>query len=187
MSDTETTIQSFIRAAKSKDWKIKTDSTRPAKLPNVITERYPNIPDDYLCFLSQLSTCCNPSEQAWFLCVDDYSAKDEDQWRWDEIERLELDAADDDDHREGIRELWNGQIPIAINVGYSCLSLSVRPSDFGSVFYSFKHCWDEPELVVDSFEDYLKQMTEFLNGSRSVSYKNEDGDDCVILEFADFL
>ena len=101
---------------------------------------------------------------------------------------MSLDAADDDDELTNeIRRFWDSQLAIAYVVpDYAYLSLSVSPDDFGAVYYGFMHYFEEPERIADSFEDYLSRLTDFLTGTASVEYKNEDGDDCVIREYADF-
>ena len=62
-------------------------------LPDAVLQRYPNIPDDYLAFISRLRSCHSPTDTTWLLTPADYQAQTETAFAWNEFEQLSLEAA----------------------------------------------------------------------------------------------
>jgi len=183
-------IESFVAAAKSKQWQISLGDPQDVELPDAITNRYARIPEDYLEFLSRTSLCCNQPSNAWFFCVDDYKRRDEEGWHWNDYEKMSLDVCDGDEElAEDIEEFWNDHFPIAyaVHSGHAYLALSVSPDDFGAVFYGYGPEFEEASRVCDTFPDFLSNLTNFLSGAESVEYKDEDGGDCILREYSDFM
>ena len=58
-----------------------------ASLPAAVLQRYPNIPADYLAFISRLRSCHSPTDTTWLLTSADYHAQTEAAFAWNEFEQ----------------------------------------------------------------------------------------------------
>jgi hypothetical protein len=67
-------------------------------LPPEVSARHPKLPAAFIKFLGGVASCENDNQTAWFLCEADYAGTSGAAFRWDEWERMSLEAAGDDRH-----------------------------------------------------------------------------------------
>ena len=124
--------------------------------------RYPDLPEDLVSFLAGLQTCCNRSEDAWFLTETDYARSNSGAFRWNEFEQMGLEAATEDGDEEEarkVRAFWDAHFPfmLAVHSDYDYLAVQVGKGEFrqGSVVHGYGPDFDEPSLVARSFDRFL--------------------------------
>jgi len=97
----------------------------------------------------------------------DYEGMSGAAFRWDEWERLSLDAAcDDAKFITEIRAFWDCHFPFLFSVhsGYAYHAICTAADQFGHVVEGYEPLFEEALPVADSFESFL---TAFLDGKRN--------------------
>ncbi|WP_320200663.1 hypothetical protein RMR16_024910 (plasmid) [Agrobacterium sp. rho-13.3] len=86
-----------------------------------------DLPEKYLEFLSVCQKVQSPSDNAWFLMLEDFARETDTCFRWNEFEMLSQEAALDLRDSERIRMFWNQHLPILMSVkdGYSFIALKI--------------------------------------------------------------
>src|SRR5690606_37808499 len=84
-----------------------------AQLSQTITDRYPNLPKDYLTFLTDLEYCVTKDEKSWFNTIGDFNGTTGNGFRWNEFELMVLEDYEDetDEDAKIVIEFWNNHIP----------------------------------------------------------------------------
>ena len=80
-------------------------------LPDAVLQHYPNIPADYLVFISRLRSCHSPTDTTWLLTPADYQAQTETAFAWNEFEQLSLEAACKPEETQAIQAFGNAIAP----------------------------------------------------------------------------
>lgn len=148
----------FEEWAKKNNWKI-TKQTKD--LPSDILERYSNIPESWLSFIEGYGSIMNDKENIWFLTVENFYPKSEDEWRYNEFELISLDAADEDeDFISEITNFWNNHIPIIMSVGngYEYYAIEL---DSGNIVSGFEPEFEEAETIAESFDEFLEMIIKY--------------------------
>ena len=181
-------IDAFLKALLDAGWNVARKST-PLSISPAVSDRYPNLPDDYRQFLQAFTRCANTPDNAWFLSENDFNSDDIDRenssmFRWDEYERMSLEAdAGDAQEEDRIRRFWDAHLPIALAVhsDYAYLALCTAPERFGSIVYGFGPEFEgSVHKVSNSLTEFVQHFTEF------VGHPDNNGPD-VPREFRDFL
>ena len=110
--------EKFLDWAEGKGWTVER-RTVPLSLPEAVTNRY-KIPDVYKEFLRKALLCTGPMDTEWFLCEEGYRQEDPDAFRWDECERISLEAARDmldEEEEKRVTAFWDGVLPFFLSVG----------------------------------------------------------------------
>lgn len=148
----------FEEWAKKNNWKI-TKQTK--NLPSDILERYSNIPESWLSFIEGYGSIMNDKENIWFLTVENFYPKSEDEWRYNEFELISLDTADEDeDFISEITNFWNNHIPIIMSVGngYEYYAIEL---DSGNIVSGFEPEFEEAETIAESFDEFLEMIIKY--------------------------
>jgi len=148
----------FEEWAKKNNWKI-TKQTKD--LPSDILERYSNIPESWLSFIEGYGSIMNDKENIWFLTVENFYPKSEDEWRYNEFELISLDTADEDeDFISEITNFWNNHIPIIMSVGngYEYYAIEL---DSGNIVSGFEPEFEEAETIAESFDEFLEMIIKY--------------------------
>ena len=164
---TERSQQEYLEALRSKGWSVELwEGAMPPALDSSFTQRYPNIPADYLDFLRRVKSCVNAEETAWFLCLDDYNGTSDSGWAWNEMEKTYLEGADEASKAE-IIEFWDRHMPFMFSVGgeYGYLAFRVGEERFGSVVEAWEVLTEVTERA-RSFEEFVRLHIAVLNGER---------------------
>lgn len=147
----------FINWAKKNKWDIEIKTDMKCVLNENITSRYDNIPLEYLEFLKTIKHCISPDEKSWFICEDEYNSTSDTVFRWNEFERLSLEAAENDEvWKEEIASWWDNYLPIIISVDniYSFYAVDLK-KDVGAVVYGMEPEFEETEKVADNLYKFF--------------------------------
>jgi len=117
------------------------------------------IPSEYAQFLQGVVRCVNPTETAWFICIDDYHAQPENSFRWDELECLSLAAAGGDESWvRSVREFWDTHLPYFVTVEQGYYSYNAVDLVDGSVVHGESPEFEEVTTVAESFFGFLDSI-----------------------------
>lgn len=64
----------FIDRAIKNGREVKERQKSALELPKELFERYGDFPKDYAEFIASVAACTNPTDTAWFLCSEEYTA-----------------------------------------------------------------------------------------------------------------
>ena len=149
-------VLTFAEWAKAEGWKVELQA-HEVQLPPAIRKRFPQIPHDVVGFISQVKTCVRKDDTAWMLCVEDFVRNE--GFRWDEFERLSLDAASDDVEWQGrITSFWNDHLPVVISCKGEYCYFAVRLKD-GVVVRGDEPEFEETTEVAKSFGALLEAIS----------------------------
>lgn len=147
----------FLAWAKENNWNVK-ERTSESNLPQEVTERYPNIPAEWYDFINAFSDCSDSSDTVWFLTAENYFAKDEDEWSYNEFEHISLQAADGDaDWTRNVCEFWNTHFPILLSVKYGYEYYAINMED-GSIVCGSEPEFEETDKVADNFVQFIEKI-----------------------------
>ena len=159
------TIEAFLDWAKGKGWTVEL-RTVPLALPEELTDRY-RVPAVYRELLERVIICAGPMDTEWFLCEENYRQNDPDAMRWNEFEEISLDAARDlmDPLEEArVTGFWDGVFPFFLSVGsgyeYYAFDLTGAHGPAGCVLHGWEPEFEEPEVFVDSFPQFLGRVAQ---------------------------
>ena len=155
--------QGFFDWARGKGWTVE-PRTVPLRLPEEVTRRH-RFPADYLAFLDQVVICAGPMDTEWFLCEEGYRQDDPDAFRWDECQRISLDAARDmmdPDEEARVTAFWDGVLPFFLAVGsgyeYYGFDLAGAHGPAGCVLHGWEPVFEEPVVFASDFPDFLGKL-----------------------------
>ncbi len=101
-------IEAFIDPSTSAGWRVeRRDRSRALALPVEMTQRYRPLPSSYREFLCEVALATSADEAVWFLCEGAFHRNDPNGFVWNEIEKMALDAASDEDERRAIVSFWD--------------------------------------------------------------------------------
>ena len=153
----------IIRRLEKQGWKVAKRSGRSLRLPIEVVVRYPKLPPTLTEFLGGLSSCENQTQTAWFLCEADYDGTSGAAFRWDEWERISLEAAEDDAGLvDAVREFWNEHLPFLLSVrdGYAYFAVRTAADGFGQVVTGCEPEFEEVSPVAGTFEEFLSLLAD---------------------------
>lgn len=151
-------MEKFLTYMKEQGWVVELNKIREDCLPQVIVERYINVPQQWRDFISTVKYLTNSDESAWFLCKNDFDVQKELSFRWNEWEVISLENAENDIGWETeIKKFWNIHLPIIMSVKdrYSYYAISLNN---GSVVYGSEPEFEECKIVANSFEEFLSKI-----------------------------
>lgn len=151
-------MEEFLNYMKEQGWMVELNEKRENRLPQAIEERYTNIPQQWLDFISTTKCLISGDETTWFLCKNNFNVQKEDSFRWNEWEIISLESTGNDTEWETeIKRYWNIHLPIIMSVkdGYSYYAISMEN---GSVVYGSEPEFEECEIAADSFEEFLSKI-----------------------------
>jgi hypothetical protein len=149
----------FIQKLISLGWKVNENTGAKFDLPDEISQRYKNIPSDITQFLSNLTQCESKDGKTWFLIISDYRGKSKSAYKWNEMELLSLEAAEDDhDWADEITNFWNNYFPFLFSAknGYEYFAVCLNADSYGKIYKGCEPEFEEIELVADSFIEFTK-------------------------------
>ena len=150
-------INDFIKWAKNNSWNIICENNDIENLPKTVMKRY-NIPNEYKTFLENIKICTNAEENIWFLCIDDYLREEENTFRWNEFEKISLEAVENDEKMiNEIKKYWDKHFPIVFNVRgeYEYYAINIENK---KIVYGYEPIFEENEIVANSFDIFLEKI-----------------------------
>jgi hypothetical protein len=158
-------IEAFIEATTSAGWRVeRRDRSQALALPVEITQRYGPLPPSYHEFLCEVAEATTADGTVWLLCEGEFHRNDPEGFVWNQIEKMSLESAADDEERRAIVSFWDRHLPImmAPNGDYDYLAIALSEAERGNVVHSFAPYWEEPRHVADSFDDWLVMLSQAL-------------------------
>ncbi|MGG4774743.1 hypothetical protein ACLO87_08940 [Paenalcaligenes sp. Me52] len=143
-------------------WAIEERHAQQFQLPKEISARHPQLPTALLHFLGSLVSCVNHAETAWFLCEADFHNTDASTFRWNEWELISLESAGDDCVlRSAVVSFWDRHFPFMLSVsdGYGYYAIDTSVEHFGRVVMGLEPEFEKVDVVAESFEQFLAQLT----------------------------
>ncbi|APM39455.1 SMI1/KNR4 family protein [Clostridium kluyveri] len=150
-------IEKFLKWAEDNGWNVKRHQNTDVCLPDNIISRYPSISKEYIEFLKSVNVCIAPDDSSWFLCLDDYNGVSDSAYSWNEIEKLCLEEAENDEEwKQEITEFWDCHLPVYFSVksGYAYYALNTT-GESGSIVHGYEPEFEETDIVTTSFVDFL--------------------------------
>lgn len=147
-------IEKFKDWAEKGGWMIELSETK-MELPLEVTDRYQNIPKQWLDFIINFDKLINSTEDMWFLTCENFL---NDVWSYNDFENMSLEAADgDEEWSEEIKEFWNNTFPIIMGVGgeYQYYGISLES---GNVVHGWDPEFESPYVVAESFVEFLGKL-----------------------------
>lgn len=141
-------------------WAVTQNPDSAISLDGSFTTRYKEIPSEYLDFLRAVKACATSSEQAWFLCEEEYNNSSEVAFKWNEFESLSLEAAQGDEKwRSEITAWWDGYLPIMMSVagGYSFYAIDLA-DEIGAIVRGEEPEFEEVAKVAENLEQFLEYI-----------------------------
>ena len=106
-------VDEFIQWLSAQNWKVIPAETA-TPIPEDVLSRYGHaIPQSWLNFAGKLAKCEDQTGNKWFLVGPDFKpAKTEDDWSWNELELMGLDAAGKDKKwAKEVTDFWDTHFP----------------------------------------------------------------------------
>ena len=153
-------LNEFLTCMKERGWNVELNQGDEVYLPKKLEERYTNIPQAWLDFISAVKCIKNNEDTTWFLCVDNFEVQRDNAFQWNEWEIISLEGAESDAEWENeIKEFWNSHLPIilSVNGGYSYYAIFMKD---GSIVQGEEPEFEECTKVANSFDEFMKKIIE---------------------------
>lgn len=151
-------IEAFETYMKENGWNIERREQQDKYLPETITNRYRNIPKQWLEFISSIKYMISSDEAMWFLCAEDFVTQSDGAFQWNEWEMISLGSAEGDtEWQKKIKEFWNNHLPIVMSVK-GCYSYYAITMNDGSIVHGSEPEFEECEIVAASFTDFMEEI-----------------------------
>lgn len=142
---------SALERLKSAGWIVRFQASQQV-LPNIIENRFAWVPAEIKDVIKELEKAVSPDEKAWLLGMPDFKAAGSAAFKWNEWERMSLDAAKGNPSLTvAIRRFWDLHFPVAHSVKSGYAYFAIRKEDLSVV------CGEEPE-----FEEAIVVAPSFL-------------------------
>ncbi|MCM1167384.1 MAG: hypothetical protein NC299_10155 [Lachnospiraceae bacterium] len=150
-------VKKFSDWAEANDWKV-IPADKKRELPAEVLSRYAVIPEDWLEFVQCFESCSNGADNIWFLLSEDFERDDDEGFRWNEFERISLEAAaDDEEWAADIRAFWDNYLPIVLGVAgdYHYYAIGIRT---GEIFEGREPEFEDPSMCAPSFTAFIEHI-----------------------------
>jgi hypothetical protein len=150
-----------LQRLRQRGWAVTERPAQPLRLPPDVARRHPEVPEPLTTFLGGLSACEEADQKAWFLCEADYAGTSGSAFRWDEWERMSLDAAEGNARLvAAVRAFWDAHLPFLLSVrdGYAYHAIRTAPEGFGQVVAAREPEFEEASVVAGSFGEFLSSL-----------------------------
>ena len=128
------------------------------------SQRYPQLPPEYLQFLQSFSRLQTEDGTQWFNSVQDFNGEvgesAESAFTWNEFELQSLQAFDGDEAgQQQVRSFWDAHLPIVLSVQdhYSYVALGVATHNWGQVFAGEEPEYEEAQCIAPDFGSWLQR------------------------------
>ncbi|WP_010252460.1 SMI1/KNR4 family protein [Myroides injenensis] len=153
-------IDKLIETLRKLGWQVA-EKNNSLVLKSLFTDRYSVLPDEFQLYLKSIQSGTSAENNAWLLCEEEYNGDSNDAFRWNELELLSLENADNEiDLQENIKSFWNSHLPFIISVKgeYSCFSIGTGEANYGQIFYGTEPEFEEVTLVAASLSDFISKL-----------------------------
>jgi len=113
-------------------------------------------PETMIRWVSSFSKMSSSDDTVWFLSRDDYSARTDSAFAWNELEQMSIQAATTDDEAIAVSRFWQRHLPILLSVRHGYEYLAVR--DDGAVVHGTEPEFEDAVVVFSHFDDLLRYI-----------------------------
>ena len=168
-------IATFLEAAVSSGWILQTREKAQPVLPVSIIERYSNIPNAFIEFLSIVLDAAPSDEKAWFLCEANYNGTSPTTSAWNEWELFDCDNfKDDPDLVVATKKFWDQHFPIMMSVrsDFAYIAIDMSTDHYGTIVFGYSPFLLEPKCLYAAFPDFLISLAHSITLAASGSIDN---------------
>jgi hypothetical protein len=150
-----------LRALAHMGWRVEVGTA--LELPAVPRQRYRAIPVEVWRFLAVIRNCRSANDDAWILGPADYARSETKGFRWNECERIGLEASLEAATEARETQLfWDSHFPfmMAVHSDYDYLALDVGETRLrGSVVHGCAPDFEQVSVVAPDFSRFLVELT----------------------------
>lgn len=161
MAEIKRLINTFITHMKKIGWDVALNERQDNDIPKTLTDRYANIPQEWVEFVGSVKHMVSPDETTWVLGAEDFEVQGDKAFQWNEWELMSLESAGNDaEWKRSIGKFWNQHLPIVMSVkgGYSYYAICIED---GSVVRGAAPEFEECETVASSFLVFMENIIQF--------------------------
>jgi hypothetical protein len=149
-------LESLITSLERTGWDVQRKG-HALQLPPDVVSRYALLPPVWLRFVQQIERCVSPRQTAWFSTEADFSGASGSAYRWNEFERMSLEAAEGDRQIEAeIREFWTRHLPILTSVKSGYGYIAIRVNEPGApVIYGVEPEFEDASALANSLAEFF--------------------------------
>ena len=143
----------FENWAESSGWSIlrETDIVDMS----IFSDRYSNIPEEWISFISQYKDIVNATEDTWFVT---YSSDEAGDFNHDEFEKMSIEIAEDDvEWQSEIKEFWDNHFVIVMSVGNGYTYYAIDLTTY-EIVCGCEPEFEEVEVVASSFSEFIDKV-----------------------------
>ena len=146
-------IEKFENWAESSGWSILRETDIVDQ--SVFSDRYSNIPEEWIAFITQYKDIVNDTEDTWFVT---YSSDEVGDFSHDEFEKMSLEIAEDDsDWQSEIKEFWDNHFVIVMSVGNGYEYYAIDLTTY-EIVRGCEPEFEEVEVVAASFSEFIDKV-----------------------------
>lgn len=156
----KTVISEFIGWLKDNKWNVLPNEEKINIDSNEVLRNFKNLPLNWKNLAEQYSIIENEGQTVCFLCADDYNAKPDGEFQWNEFETISLNAAiGDEKWAEEIKKWWSDKLPIVMSVrnGYSFYAIDTGKGN-GAIIRGQEPEFEDAKVVAEDFDSFLKKV-----------------------------
>lgn len=154
-------INTFITHMREIRWDVALNERQDNDIPKTLTDRYANIPQDWVEFVRGVKHMVSPDETTWILGAEDFEVQGDKAFQWNEWELMSLEGAGNDaEWKSSIGKFWNRHLPIVMSVkdGYSYYAICMED---GSIVRGAAPEFEECETAASSFMIFMENIIQF--------------------------
>ena len=153
-------LKKFELWLKKNEWQVELNSSKYDYMKNEILNKYNHIPRSFITILEEFHCISSKDDTTWFICGEDYLEESDNAFKWNEFERMSLEAAEGDEVWEKhIKDWWSDKLPFIMSVNgiYSYYALDFG-NNSGSIIMGEEPEFEEASVVAENFDDFLEKL-----------------------------
>ncbi|MDR7211798.1 hypothetical protein [Flavobacterium piscis] len=163
----------FIQELLKFDWQYDPiDNNIEINLETIANGKLLKTNENLLEFVKSFKTLANEEDNVWFLSIEDYAKKiNEDGFAWNEFELDSMEYAEDDEQKASVTDFWNNHLPFMMSVknGYAYVAIVLNGETKGSIVSGSEPEYEEPVTISSSLEEFFDKYILVLKNELDLS------------------
>lgn len=145
----------FLNGLRAQGWVLENNIT-VVNVDNLANWKFEKADIEFKKFVNLFSSCHNQEDNIWFLSKNDYEGESDSAFSWDEFENQSIEATDDKDIIEAIREFCKVNLPfmMAVKNGYAYAAIVLDGPNKGAVIVGNEPEYEDSTIVAKSLNDF---------------------------------